>query len=133
MYLNSEIESLIATLKADDRLCDICFLKAYPYATKPTRMTKKCAVLSPNSLNLESVSVDNEDFYGLAEIRIDLFSPYNFGSPVAFDDMQRIVKRVMNSETSKISISPISNNDALQCYVLTAVLGFGYYQKTEEA
>ena len=48
------------------------------------------------------------------------------------DDMQKIVKASLNDEISKISISAISVDSSCECYVLTAVLGFGYYEKTEE-
>lgn len=132
MYLNKEIDEVIYTLRNTDELKEISFLKAFPYVTKPTRLSKRCAVLSPNSLELESVSVDNTDFYGTGEIRIDLFCPYHLGSPVIFDDMQKIVKASLNDEISKISISAISVDSSCECYVLTAVLGFGYYEKTEE-
>lgn len=131
MYLNDEIDELINALKSKSGLGEITFLKAFPYAKKPTRLERKCAVLSPNSISLESISVDNDDLYGMAEIRIDLFSPFRLGSSVVFDDMQKIINSAMRSNIGKISISPLSKDEITECYCVTAILGFGYYQNAE--
>ena len=84
MYLDDETDALLNLLKSKKELEGISFIKACPYARKQKKISKKIAAISPGELDLESISVDNENFFGKYAIDIDLFVPYEFGSPIAF-------------------------------------------------
>ena len=80
--------------------------------------------LAPAELDLESVSVDNENFYGKYAVDVDLFVPYEFGSPAAFDDMENIVRCIMNERVCAIKLSSISRESSTECYKIRATFTF---------
>jgi hypothetical protein len=124
MYLDKEINELLNMLKSSTALKEISFIKACPYAKKPTRLLKKVCTLSPAELDLESISVDDENFYGKYAVDVDLFVPYELGSPVAFDDMEEIVRCVMNEKVCAIKLSSIVRDSTAECYKITATFTF---------
>lgn len=124
MYLDNETDELLDILKSAEKLKEIEFIKACPYAKKPTRLLKKVCTLAPAELDLESISVDNEDFYGKYAVNVDLFVPYEFGSPVAFDDMENIVRCVMDERVCAIKLSSVSRQTDAECYKIRATFTF---------
>lgn len=124
MYLDNETDELLDILKSAENLKGIEFIKACPYAKKPTRLLKKVCTLAPAELDLESISVDNEDFYGKYAVNVDLFVPYEFGSPVAFDVMENIVRCVMDERVCAIKLSSISRESSAECYKIRATFTF---------
>lgn len=124
MYLDNETDELLDILKSAENLKGIEFIKACPYAKKPTRLLKKVCTLAPAELDLESISVDNEDFYGKYAVNVDLFVPYEFGSPVAFDDMENIVRCVMDERVCAIKLSSVSRQTDAECYKIRAIFTF---------
>ncbi len=131
MYLNNEISELLDMLKASTNLNNVCFIKACPYAKKPTKLLKKVCTLSPAELDLESISVDDEDFYGKYAVDVDLFVPYELGSPVAFDDMEEIVRCVMSERVCAIKLSSVIRDSTSECYKITATFTFSFAYSKE--
>lgn len=126
MYLNNQIEDLIRRLRLCGALGGTRFILAFPYSRRPCALSSRVAVISPESMELESVGVDCLDYTGKAAIAINLFSPYRLGSPVAFDTMQKIVEQAVTPTVTKISVSPIYRDDKTECYRIKAVLSFDY-------
>lgn len=124
MYLDNETDELLKLLKSKTELKGISFIKACPYARKQTKINKKIATISPCELDLESVSVDDECFFGKYAIDIDLFVPYEFGSPAAYDDMENIVRAIMRKSVCGIKLSSIVKASSAECYKMTATLTF---------
>lgn len=124
MYLDNETDELLDILKSSEKLNNINFIKACPYAKKPTKLLKKVCTLAPAELDLESVSVDNENFYGKYAVDVDLLVPYEFGSPAAFDDMENIVRCIMNERVCAIKLSSISRESSAECYKIRATFTF---------
>lgn len=124
MYLDDETDALLNLLKSKKELEGISFIKACPYARKQTKISKKIAAISPGELDLESISVDNENFFGKYAIDIDLFVPYEFGSPIAFDDMEKIVRTIMSEKICGIKLSSIVKASSAECYKMKATFTF---------
>ena len=122
MYLDDETDALLNLLKSKKELEGISFIKACPYARKQTKISKKIAAIFPGELDLESISVDNENFFGKYAIDIDLFVPYEFGSPIAFDDMERIVRAI--KKICGIKLSSIVKASSAECYKMKATFTF---------
>lgn len=124
MYLDNETDELIKLLRSAPGLENINFIKACPYAKKQTKLGKKIGALSPGELDLESISVDDENFYGKYAVDVDLFVPYEFGSPVAFDDMEKIVRTVMSEKVCAIKLSSVMKDTLAECYKIRATFTF---------
>ena len=124
MYLSKETNALLDKLKSSTGVEDICFIKACPYATKQTRLEKKICTLAPCELDLDSISVDNEFFYGKYGIELALYVPYDFGLPVAFDALERIVRAAMDDAVCGIKLSTVLKDSTTECYKVKAVLTF---------
>lgn len=116
MYLNREVNNILATLKSSDNLEDIRFIKAYPYVKKGTVLKNKVAAVSSGEVNLETISLDNDDYCGKYSIDIELFVPFNFGSPVANDDIERIFLAVMDASVCAVKMHPITKDSIAECY-----------------
>lgn len=124
MYLDNETDSLLELLKSKKELESISFIKACPYAKKQTKICKKIAAISPGELDLESISVDDENFFGRYAIDIDLFVPYEFGSPIVYDDMEKIVRAIMSKSVCGIRLSSIVKASSAECYKMKATFTF---------
>lgn len=130
MYLSKEINSILETLRSTEELENIKFIKAYPYVKKGTVLKNKIATISSGDIDLETISLDNEDYSGKYSINIELFVPFSFGSPVALDDMEKIFRVVMDSKVCGIKIHTLYKDTVAECYRIKA--SFYYYLDYEK-
>lgn len=120
MYLSKEIDDVLSVLNSAEELENIRFIKAYPYIKKGTIIKNKIATVSSGEIDLESISLDNDDFSGKYSVDIELFVPFSLGSPSALDDMERIFKVVMDSRVCGIKIHNLVKDSVAECYRLKA-------------
>lgn len=126
MYLSNEIDSLCKRLKADDSLNAFKIIKAYPYNIKPTRLSYQVIAVSPSSIEAESIAVDNEDFYGKYSIDLDVFSPYEMGSPAMSDALERVLVSATDNTVVGISVSAVTVDENAHCFKAKCTLKYCY-------
>lgn len=124
MYLDDKTDEMLKLLKSNSQLANISFIKACPYEKKQTKIKKKIATISVGELDLDSISVDNENFFGKFAVDIDLFVPYEFGSPIAYEDMGKIVRTVLNKSVCGIKLSSVVKASSAECYKMKATFTF---------
>lgn len=126
MYLNNEVQALYEKLKKSESLKDFKITKAYPYLDKPTRLSTQVIVVSPSSIDAQSASLGNEEFYGKYAIDIDVFSPYALGSPVMSDALQRVLVSATDKTVAGISVSPVCLDENSHCFNSKCRLTYRY-------
>lgn len=122
--LENEINELLASLKNDEALKSIDFIKAYPGKLKDTILDRVVSTLSMASLDMESISVDNEDFYGDYQIDINVFCPYEMGSEKATESARKIVKAVVDNRILGVKIGAIESDNQTGCYIIKITLTY---------
>lgn len=128
MYFEQEIDKLLEDLSANEGLCDIRFVKGFPNCIKATIQKGVVATLSPSGLDMESVSVDNQDFYGQYSIDIDVFSPFEQDGKAVLENAEKIVRACLCDKIVGIKIGTVSPNEKIRCYTakITLVYTAGY-------
>lgn len=132
MYLNDKINQLLSKLKSCEKLNDIKFIKAYPYAKKATILKGMVATLSPGDMKIESVSMDNLSYYGSFGVNIDLYAPCEMGSPVTLDAMERIINEALDISAIGVKVGTIEKDEVTSCFKACATITFNGAISKEE-
>lgn len=115
MYLNKEIDALIALLKANPFFDDIKITKAFPFINKPTRLSRTVIAVSPSKIDAQNISVGGESLFGDYSIDFDVFIPINDGTPVDTDVIEQLVCTLSKSFPKAAAVSEITVNNNIFC------------------
>lgn len=133
MFLNEKITELFEKFSNDENLSDIKFIRAYPYAKKATILESVVATLSPGDISVESVAMDNKSYYGSFGVNIDVFVPYEKGSPASMDVTERIINSALDMTSIGVKVGKIHNDTITACYRVSATVTYNGAISKEEA
>lgn len=130
--MDKKINELLERLNSDEKLKDICIIKAYPYTKKATILSRVVATLSPDEAEIESVSVENDVHYGKYAINIDVFVPFNKSSKLAVPTLEKLINASMDMTTTGVKIGTITANENTSCFHIKGTLTFsGSFSKED--
>lgn len=90
LKIDSVLDDLISTIKADDYFSDIKVIKAYPCSAVTVRLAKVTVAVGFDEISFSSMSVDENTREGEVTAFIDVFIPLKMDSSVAMDIFSRI-------------------------------------------
>lgn len=132
MFLNEKINELFDRLSNDENLKDIKFIKAYPYAKKATILESVVATLSSGDIKIESVAMDNKSYYGSFGVNINVFVPYEMGSPASMTILERIINSALDMTSVGVKVGTIQNDTVTACYRILATVTYNGAISKEE-
>ena len=124
MYLQAELNKIYTALKESEALENYIVIKAYPYATKPTKLQKSVITVSPAASELKNVTLGEKSAFGTYGIYTDIFIPQESGSPCGSDAVQKIIEILSDFEPVNIKISEFKNEDVLNAFSLRCLFRF---------
>lgn len=132
MYLNNEVLALYEKLLKSESLKDFKIINAYPYLVKPTRLNTQAIIVSPSSIDAQSVSLGNEEYYGTYCLDVDVFSPYDMGSPNMSDALEKALISATDNSVVGIKVGPVSVDKDTHCFTAKCTLTYCYTYKMED-
>ncbi len=124
MYLRSECEEIVNLLKGSDGLSECYIILAYPYAKKPTRLTKPIIAVSPAGLDGGAAEIGEERYFGEYTVSAEIYLPQPLGSPAAYDIAERVINAMLALSPVRIKLGEIERADALDCFRLGCAFSF---------
>lgn len=124
MFFDEKIDETIEILKRDSFFDDMRIIKAYPCATKPTRLEKNIIAVSPGETVMNNISVGQCVLYGNYEIRFDIFVSQRNGAESLAKIASRIIHDSLFKHPAKIEVSNTSAYNAIGAFTLRCTLTF---------
>lgn len=124
MYLRSECEALLNLLKESGELGGCYIILAYPFAKKPTRLTKPIIAVSPAGLEGKAAEIGEERYFGEYTLCADIYLPQQLGSPAAYDIAERVIGAALSLNPIRIKLAEIESDDALDCFRVGCAFSF---------
>lgn len=92
LRIDSVLDTLISTIKADDYFSDIRVIKAYPCSAAPTRLAKETVAIGFDEISFSSMSIDENAREGEVTAFIDIFIPLKINNSRAVDIFSRLCR-----------------------------------------
>ena len=123
MLISERIDDFIRRLEENTSLKVI---KGYPYAKKPTFLSRSVVVVSLGEVEAENIELGGEKLYGRCRIVATIYVPtcdnYDITNGIA-----EVVHAQLSAYPSAISVSGVSADDRIEC--LKASCSFTFYDE----
>lgn len=124
VILSDVLDDFINVLKQDAHFKEYKILKAYPYITKPTRLSKVILCISLGEVNGDSIGVGDNYIYGNYKINIDIFVPFSMGANSISKIFNNIIDTCSDNLPISISTSEITADGTTLCFTARCSLAF---------
>ncbi|MBQ7202859.1 MAG: hypothetical protein IJS03_02445 [Eubacterium sp.] len=132
MYLTNFVERTVDMLQGSEAFEDIAVLPAYPLVKKPTKLPDTVITVSPLTIDANSISLGECVLAGKMSVRIDAFVPYEKGSPVTLDIIEKAIGVMLDLHPNALKVSEIKAIDELNCFNCSCDITVNSYIGTGE-
>ncbi len=132
MYLNLITDKVYRTLKEYGALSECAIIKAFPYAKKPTRLTRTVITVSPGGALLNNTALGEECAFGEFSVNINIFTPQEQGSPADNGTLDTVTQALLPLEPIRIKTGGFDGNDMLGAFEAQCTAVFSDILSTED-
>lgn len=124
MMIDTIIDQLIDVIKKDKYFDNIRVINAYPFKTKPTRITKAYVALGIYEINMKSYNIDDSQRRGEVSVFADIFVPVHSDNGYISEIFMHLCDALKCFNVLSVSASGITADSDIQAVVMKTVITF---------